>query len=266
MLGSRRGRCGLGPIRSPGPAYDLQFVPDQRPGRARRRGHAGRPTTRGVRPARPHTGLTADGQADPRGADLLPPRQPARRPRQDAGLGAAPRRVVDPRRGRRRPGVRPAVWFGREAPLVVEIGSRRGGGDRALAAARPSYDVLALRGLAARGRRHVLAAGAGRRRQRPAGQRRRGVVDAAPARRPARCTSCGRSSPTRGPSSGTTGAGWSSPEFAHAGGDPARAGRRCGGWRPTGATTPSRWPRCSTPSRCSRTCTTAPRRGGRTGR
>lgn len=37
-----------------------------------------------------------------------------------------------------------AAWFGREAPLVVEIGSGVGEATVALAAARPTYDVLAL--------------------------------------------------------------------------------------------------------------------------
>jgi tRNA (guanine-N7-)-methyltransferase len=38
----------------------------------------------------------------------------------------------------------PADWFGRSAPLVVEIGSGAGESLAALAAARPSYDVLAF--------------------------------------------------------------------------------------------------------------------------
>lgn len=42
------------------------------------------------------------------------------------------------------PGFRLAEWFGREAPLVVEIGSGVGEATGVLAAARPSYDVLAL--------------------------------------------------------------------------------------------------------------------------
>jgi tRNA (guanine-N7-)-methyltransferase len=41
-------------------------------------------------------------------------------------------------------GFRLADWFGREAPLIVEIGSGVGEATGALAAARPSYDVLAL--------------------------------------------------------------------------------------------------------------------------
>ena len=52
---------------------------------------------------------------------------------------------VDPGRGRRRRrGFDLAAWFGREAPLVVEIGSGVGEATVALAAARPSYDVLAF--------------------------------------------------------------------------------------------------------------------------
>jgi tRNA (guanine-N7-)-methyltransferase len=42
------------------------------------------------------------------------------------------------------PGFRLASWFGREAPLVVEIGSGVGEATGVLAAARPAYDVLAL--------------------------------------------------------------------------------------------------------------------------
>lgn len=43
-----------------------------------------------------------------------------------------------------RPGFRLADWFGREAPLIVEIGSGVGEATGVLAATRPSYDVLAL--------------------------------------------------------------------------------------------------------------------------
>ena len=42
------------------------------------------------------------------------------------------------------PGFRLADWFGREGPLVVEIGSGVGEATGVLAAARPAYDVLAL--------------------------------------------------------------------------------------------------------------------------
>lgn len=43
-----------------------------------------------------------------------------------------------------RPDLSLARWFGREAPLVVEIGSGVGEATVALAATRPSYDVLAF--------------------------------------------------------------------------------------------------------------------------
>jgi tRNA (guanine-N7-)-methyltransferase len=42
------------------------------------------------------------------------------------------------------PGFRIATWFGRQAPLIVEIGSGIGEATAALAAARPDHDVLAL--------------------------------------------------------------------------------------------------------------------------
>jgi tRNA (guanine-N7-)-methyltransferase len=42
------------------------------------------------------------------------------------------------------PGFRLSGWFGREAPLIVEIGSGVGEATGVLAAARPAYDVLAL--------------------------------------------------------------------------------------------------------------------------
>jgi tRNA (guanine-N7-)-methyltransferase len=40
--------------------------------------------------------------------------------------------------------LQPARWFGREAPLIVEIGSGVGEAVAALAATRPAYDVLAV--------------------------------------------------------------------------------------------------------------------------
>jgi tRNA (guanine-N7-)-methyltransferase len=42
------------------------------------------------------------------------------------------------------PGFRRSAWFGREAPLIVEIGSGVGEATAVLAAARPEHDVLAL--------------------------------------------------------------------------------------------------------------------------
>jgi tRNA (guanine-N7-)-methyltransferase len=61
------------------------------------------------------------------------------------------------------PGFSLAAWFGREAPLVVEIGPGVGEATGVLAAARPDHDVLALEvwrpGVAA-GLGEVAAAGA----------------------------------------------------------------------------------------------------------
>ena len=61
------------------------------------------------------------------------------------------------------PGFSLAAWFGREAPLVVEIGPGVGEATAALAAARPEVDVLALevwRPGVAEGLGRVAAAGA----------------------------------------------------------------------------------------------------------
>ena len=43
-----------------------------------------------------------------------------------------------------RPGFSWSTWFGREAPMIVEIGSGVGEATAALAAARPEHNVLAL--------------------------------------------------------------------------------------------------------------------------
>ena len=180
-----------------------------------------------------------------------PPGQPARPRGRQAAWDAAPRRVVDPRRRRRRPGVRPRGrgsaarrrWSSRSAAGVGEATA-------ALAAARPSYDVLALRGVAARGRRHVPPAGAGRRRQRPDDERRRGLVDASTCWREERRRAVDVLPRPVAQDSGTTGAGWSSPEFARlaasrlAAGRAVAAGDRLAGLRRADGA------RCSTPSRC----------------
>ncbi|RYU15765.1 tRNA (guanosine(46)-N7)-methyltransferase TrmB [Nocardioides iriomotensis] len=96
-----------------------------------------------VRPARPHQKLTADGRRmrevltySRRGARFTPSRQVA----WDA-YGERywiPDEVVDD------PGFRLADWFGREAPLVVEIGPGIGEATAALAATRPATNVLAI--------------------------------------------------------------------------------------------------------------------------
>jgi tRNA (guanine-N7-)-methyltransferase len=100
-------------------------------------------TSTGVRPARPHTGLTEDGR---RLREVLTYARRGSRmgPRQKAAWDAhrhdwwIPDEAVD------RPGFDVRESFGRHAPLVVEIGSGVGEATAALAAARPSYDVLAF--------------------------------------------------------------------------------------------------------------------------
>ena len=99
-----------------------------------------------ARRARPGTGLTADGRPRQevtsyarRGSRLSASQQEAwdryaGRWLVDADeVAAEPVTPLDQRR-----------WFGREAPLVVEVGSGTGEAVAALAAARPGDDVLAL--------------------------------------------------------------------------------------------------------------------------
>ena len=96
-----------------------------------------------VRPARPHTGLTEDGRRirevltySRRGSRLSEAQAAAWERR--AGDWWIPDEAVDA------PDFSWAERFGREAPLVVEIGSGIGEATAALAAARPSYNVLAF--------------------------------------------------------------------------------------------------------------------------
>ncbi len=65
-------------------------------------------------------------------------------PSQAAAWDAHHERWVIPDEEVDRPGFSFAAWFGREAPLVVEIGSGVGEATARLAAARPAYDVLAF--------------------------------------------------------------------------------------------------------------------------
>jgi tRNA (guanine-N7-)-methyltransferase len=97
----------------------------------------------GTRPARPHTGLTEDGRRlrevltyTRRGSRFgtLQAEAWARR----AGDWFIPDEAADA------DGFVPAEWFGRDAPLIVEIGSGIGEATAALAAARPSYNILAF--------------------------------------------------------------------------------------------------------------------------
>ena len=96
-----------------------------------------------VRPARPHQKLTADGRRmrevltySRRGARLTPSRQRA--------WDAYAERFWIPDDAVDEPGFRLADRFGREAPLVVEIGPGIGEATVALAATRPHVNVLAV--------------------------------------------------------------------------------------------------------------------------
>jgi len=97
----------------------------------------------GVRPARPHTGRTAEGK---RIREVLTySRRGSRLGTRQEEAWAAHRHewwvpddaVDDPEFDLR-------SWFGREAPLIVEIGSGVGEATVALAATRPEYDVLGI--------------------------------------------------------------------------------------------------------------------------
>jgi tRNA (guanine-N7-)-methyltransferase len=96
-----------------------------------------------VRPARPHEKLTDDGR---RMREVLTYARRGSRftPKQAAAWEAHHAAWVVPDEAVDEPGFAWADWFGREAPLVVEIGSGVGEATAALAATRPSYDVLAL--------------------------------------------------------------------------------------------------------------------------
>lgn len=96
-----------------------------------------------VPPARPHHKFTEDGRRlrevltyARRGSRFTPSQQEAWDAHHRAWV--IPDEVVD------RPGFRFADWFGRQAPLVVEIGSGVGEATGVLAAARPQCNVLAL--------------------------------------------------------------------------------------------------------------------------
>src|SRR3954452_6602543 len=96
-----------------------------------------------VTPARPHHKLTADGR---RMREVLSYSRRGNRftPRQAEAWAAHHDDWVIPDEAVDRPGFSFADWFGREAPLIVEIGSGVGEATAALAAARPVYDVLAF--------------------------------------------------------------------------------------------------------------------------
>lgn len=96
-----------------------------------------------VRPARPHQRLTDDGR---RMREVLTYSRRGSRftPTQAAAWEAHHERWVIPEQALDDPGFAWSTWFGRDAPLIVEVGSGIGESTAALAAARPSYDVLAL--------------------------------------------------------------------------------------------------------------------------
>jgi tRNA (guanine-N7-)-methyltransferase len=94
-------------------------------------------------PARPHHRFTEDGRRireilsySRRGNRFTPLQQQAWDVHHESWV--IPDEAVD------EPGFRLSEWFGREAPLIVEIGSGVGEATGVLAAARPAYDVLAL--------------------------------------------------------------------------------------------------------------------------
>ncbi|MDX6359410.1 MAG: tRNA (guanine-N7-)-methyltransferase [Nocardioidaceae bacterium] len=96
-----------------------------------------------VTPARPHHKLTEDGR---RVREVLSYSRRGNRftPHQAEAWAAHHQKWVIPDAAVDEPGFSLADWFGRDAPLVVEIGSGVGEATAVLAAARPAYDVLAL--------------------------------------------------------------------------------------------------------------------------
>ena len=97
----------------------------------------------GVRPARPHHRLTEDGR---RMREVLTYARRGSRftKRQRDAWDAHHADWVIPDEAVDQPGFRWSDWFGREAPMIVEIGSGIGEATAALAPARASYDVLAF--------------------------------------------------------------------------------------------------------------------------
>lgn len=97
----------------------------------------------GVRPARPHLRMTDDGRRIRevlsyalRGSRLTEREEDAWERLSDAWV--IPDEAVDD------PGFTWAPWFGRSAPLIVEVGSGVGESLVSLAAERPDHDVLGL--------------------------------------------------------------------------------------------------------------------------
>ncbi len=93
--------------------------------------------------ARPHQKLTADGR---RMREVLSYSRRGNRftPRQAEAWAAHHERWVVPDAAVDEPGFDWASWFGREAPMIVEIGSGVGAATAVLAAARPDHNVVGL--------------------------------------------------------------------------------------------------------------------------
>jgi tRNA (guanine-N7-)-methyltransferase len=100
-------------------------------------------TPGGVRPARPHHKLTDDGR---RLREVLSYSRRGSRftPRQQAAWTAYAEQWWLPDEAVDDPGFSLTRIFGREAPLIIEIGSGIGESTVALAAARPDHDILAF--------------------------------------------------------------------------------------------------------------------------
>lgn len=97
----------------------------------------------GARPARPHHRFTDDGR---RVREVLSYSRRGSRftPRQQAAWDAYADTWVIPDEAAEAPGLDWSDWFGRTAPMAVEIGSGVGEATVALAATRPEVNVLAL--------------------------------------------------------------------------------------------------------------------------
>lgn len=99
--------------------------------------------TESTPPARPHHKLTEDGR---RIREVLTYSRRGSRftPRQAAAWEAHHERWVIPEATVDEPGFSWSTWFGREAPLVIEIGSGVGEATAALATTRPECNILGL--------------------------------------------------------------------------------------------------------------------------
>lgn len=96
-----------------------------------------------VRPPRPHHKLTDDGR---RMQEVLTYSRRGSRftPQQAEGWAAHQHDWVIPDEAVDRPDFDLASWWGREAPLIIEIGSGIGEATAALAASRPEANILAF--------------------------------------------------------------------------------------------------------------------------